>query len=185
MKINTHYDTLKVTPDAPEEVITAAYKALARIYHPDKNGSSPEAMAKMQALNIAYGVLSDTHKRAEHDLWIRRQEQAGNTSASQAPQASGSAKERADKASAEAAKWTAWAEATSREAKEAQKRLDKALADLAKSRAEDRAKWEAWVTKMEQEAKEARDKADKAAQQSAKVVAEAMAEMNRAHAQGK
>ena len=30
----------------------------------------------MTAINAAYEVLSDAHRRAEHDLWIRRAERA-------------------------------------------------------------------------------------------------------------
>jgi hypothetical protein len=36
-KIHTHYDNLKVSRHAPQEVIRAAYKALSQKYHPDKN----------------------------------------------------------------------------------------------------------------------------------------------------
>lgn len=45
--------TLFVTPDAPMEVIRAAYKALAMLYHPDLGGD-PNAMV---ALNQAYETL--------------------------------------------------------------------------------------------------------------------------------
>jgi hypothetical protein len=40
---------LCITPEAPLQVATAAYKALARLYHPDVGGDS----ATMQALNDA------------------------------------------------------------------------------------------------------------------------------------
>jgi DnaJ-class molecular chaperone len=175
----THYDTLKVTQDAPVEVISAAYKALARLYHPDKN-SSTEAKLIMQNINMAYGILSDPVKRAEHDLWIKSQERrserppadAGRRRAAAAP--SRDLKAKADKAAADAAKWTAWADREAKEAKEAQDRADKAVADLAKAKAADRAKWEAWVTRTAQEAREARERADKAAAQAAKALAEAV-----------
>jgi DnaJ-class molecular chaperone len=178
----THYDTLKVTQDAPIEVISAAYKALARIYHPDRNGSDPQAMVTMQNLNMAYKILSDPLKRSEHDLWIQSQQRLAESSSSdkgqrKAPAASGGNSDlqvKADKAAAEAAKWTAWADKSAQEAKEAKGRLDKALSDLAKAKAADRPKWEAWVSRTEQEAREAKEKADKAAQQSAKAVADAL-----------
>jgi curved DNA-binding protein CbpA len=66
----THYDILKVSRDAPIEVIQAAYRSLARKYHPDRHGSSPDREAQMKAINAAYEVLSDPAKRAEHDRWI-------------------------------------------------------------------------------------------------------------------
>lgn len=73
MKIHTHYDNLKVTQDAPAEVIKAAYRALASKYHPDKNGGSARAKQIMALINTAYAVLSDPSKKAAHDLWIREQ----------------------------------------------------------------------------------------------------------------
>lgn len=72
-KLRTHYDNLKVSRDAPIEVIQAAYRSLARKYHPDRNGGTPEGEAAMKAINAAYEVLSDPQKRAEHDRWIAAQ----------------------------------------------------------------------------------------------------------------
>ncbi len=51
--IQTPYDVLHVKPTAPAEVIGAAYRALARKYHPDVSGS-PDAHQRMQELNSAY-----------------------------------------------------------------------------------------------------------------------------------
>ena len=53
-----HYAVLRVHPDAEPEVITAAYRSLARLYHPDRN-RSPDAARRMAQINIAYDVLSD------------------------------------------------------------------------------------------------------------------------------
>lgn len=58
-RIHTHYDTLKVSRDAPDEVIRSAYRALARKYHPDSNPEFEEAVKAMQALNHAFEVLID------------------------------------------------------------------------------------------------------------------------------
>ncbi|HYD84256.1 MAG TPA: J domain-containing protein [Opitutus sp.] len=71
--LRTHYDTLKVSRDAPIEVIQAAYRSLARKYHPDRNRHTPEGEALMKSINAAYEVLSDPSKRAEHDRWISTQ----------------------------------------------------------------------------------------------------------------
>jgi DnaJ-class molecular chaperone len=62
----THYDILRVTRDAPPEVIRAAYKALSQTWHPDKNPSA-EAADFMRSLNVAYSVLSDATKRTQYD----------------------------------------------------------------------------------------------------------------------
>ncbi|CAJ3302882.1 Heat shock protein DnaJ-like protein [Burkholderia pseudomallei] len=66
MNGTTHYDVLRVTRDAPPEVIRAAYKALSQKWHPDRN-PSPEAGALMQVINDAYAVLSDPSRRADYD----------------------------------------------------------------------------------------------------------------------
>lgn len=79
-KFRTHYDNLKVSRDAPPEVIQAAYRSLARKHHPDANhGSREKAEATMKILNASYEVLSDPIKRAEHDRWIATQEQRNSS----------------------------------------------------------------------------------------------------------
>lgn len=76
MKIRTHYDNLKVSRDAPPEVIRAAYKSLSQKYHPDRNPGDEAAARIMQLLNEAYEVLSDTRRRALHNQWIAFHEAA-------------------------------------------------------------------------------------------------------------
>lgn len=49
----TDYDVLFVTRDAPQEVIAAAYRALSKLYHPDKEGDP----RKMVELNLAYARI--------------------------------------------------------------------------------------------------------------------------------
>jgi hypothetical protein len=63
----THYDTLMVTRNADAEVITAAYRKLAFLNHPDRNPGDRSAAARMVNLNAAYAVLSDPHKRQAYD----------------------------------------------------------------------------------------------------------------------
>ncbi len=59
-----HYAILQVDPRADTEVIQAAYRTLARKYHPDVTGGSDE---RMTALNNAWTVLRDPAARAEYD----------------------------------------------------------------------------------------------------------------------
>lgn len=70
MPVN-HYDCLKVTPDAPTEVIRAAYRALAGKLHPDRQGGTmgrdDDLHDQMAALNTAYEVLVDPTQRADYD----------------------------------------------------------------------------------------------------------------------
>ena len=70
----TYYDVLQVERDATPERVRAAYRRLAQKYHPDKMPGNANASRAMAAINAAYEVLSDGHRRAEHDLWIRRAE---------------------------------------------------------------------------------------------------------------
>ena len=69
-RIRTHYDNLKVSRNAPPEVIRAAYKALTQKYHPDKNLNNAGAARVMHIINSSYEVLSDPQRRAAHDVWI-------------------------------------------------------------------------------------------------------------------
>jgi curved DNA-binding protein CbpA len=59
-----YYNILGVITSAENAVIKAAYRALAKIYHPDKNNHGNE---KIKEINTAYEVLSDPIKRAEYD----------------------------------------------------------------------------------------------------------------------
>jgi len=61
-----YYRVLQVDPQAEPEVIEAAYRRLARKYHPDVN-RSPDANSRMQQLNEAYEVLKDPVRRAAFD----------------------------------------------------------------------------------------------------------------------
>jgi curved DNA-binding protein CbpA len=58
------YGILQVDPRADPEVIRAAFRSLARKYHPDVAGGSAE---RMVALNQAWSVLSDGRARAAYD----------------------------------------------------------------------------------------------------------------------
>lgn len=60
------YESLQVSPRAEPQVIQAAYRVLARSYHPDTSRHS-NALRLMQQLNAAYDVLSDPERRAHYD----------------------------------------------------------------------------------------------------------------------
>jgi len=64
-----YYETLQISPDASEEVIKAAYKALVKKYHPDNgvvNGTE-----KLQKINEAYKILSDSSSRRKYDQLLK------------------------------------------------------------------------------------------------------------------
>lgn len=69
--MSTHYESLHVTEDAPDEVIRASYRALSLKHHPDTAGDRPQSRWKMQRINDAYDVLSDSAKRAAYDRDLR------------------------------------------------------------------------------------------------------------------
>ena len=77
-RVRTHYDNLKVSRDAPAEVIQAAYKSLAAKYHPDVNPGAQSARV-MGIINRSYAVISDPERRAEHDRWIAEAEERHST----------------------------------------------------------------------------------------------------------
>lgn len=66
-----HYATLGIAPNAPREVIRAAYVKLMRRYHPDRNPSAA-ASAHVREVTAAYGVLGVPAKRARYDLERRQ-----------------------------------------------------------------------------------------------------------------
>lgn len=80
-KIRTHYDNLKVSRDAPPEVIRMAYKALVTKHHPDRNPDSEHSLRIMQEINESYEILTDEAKRRRHDEWIADQERLALPSA--------------------------------------------------------------------------------------------------------
>ncbi len=61
-----YYEILQVHPKAEPEVIEAAYRRLARLYHPDVS-RRPDAAERMRQINLAYEVLSDPQKRRAYD----------------------------------------------------------------------------------------------------------------------
>ena len=60
------YKVLQVDSEAEDEVVQAAYRRLARKYHPDVS-PGPEAAARMAAINAAWELLGDPARRADLD----------------------------------------------------------------------------------------------------------------------
>jgi curved DNA-binding protein CbpA len=67
-----YYEILQVSPNADLEVIDAAYRRLARKFHPN-TCADPLAGRMMALLNEAAGVLSDGHRRRSYDAKRREQ----------------------------------------------------------------------------------------------------------------
>ena len=60
------YKILQVDPEAEDEVIAAAYRRLARKYHPD-TATGVDTGGRMEAINAAWEVLGDPKRRAALD----------------------------------------------------------------------------------------------------------------------
>lgn len=67
-----YYSILEVWPTASVEEIKKNYFRLAKLYHPDAAGDTPENRERFKVINEAYGILSDSGKRASYDESIRQ-----------------------------------------------------------------------------------------------------------------
>jgi len=64
-----YYKILGIARTADDKEIKAAYRKLARKYHPDVNPGDSAAEAKFKEISEAHEVLSDPHKRSQYDRY--------------------------------------------------------------------------------------------------------------------
>jgi molecular chaperone DnaJ len=62
-----YYEVLGVGKSADEKELKAAYRKLAKQFHPDTNPGDKMAEAKFKEINEAYDVLKDPQKKAAYD----------------------------------------------------------------------------------------------------------------------
>ncbi len=64
-----YYEVLELSRDCSSSEIKAAYRRLARQYHPDVNNGNPESEEKFKEISEAYAVLSNPDKRRQYDTY--------------------------------------------------------------------------------------------------------------------
>lgn len=62
--IDDPYSVLGLTPDASDEEVKRAYRALAKKYHPDMNPGDAHAAEMMNKINAAYDQIKNPQPRA-------------------------------------------------------------------------------------------------------------------------
>jgi len=80
--MRTYYDVLGVAADTPDVVIKAAFRALAKEFHPDRADAATGDTDKFIEIQTAYSVLSKPNSRSEYDAELR---EASLTQASALP----------------------------------------------------------------------------------------------------
>ena len=85
MAAKDYYSILGISRDATEKDIKAAYRKLARKYHPDVNPGNKAAEEKFKEINQAYEVVSDAEKRKKYDQYGEGWEHAGQFTQSGQP----------------------------------------------------------------------------------------------------
>jgi len=64
-----YYSLLGIPKNAPDKDVKAAYRRLARKYHPDVNPGDKVAEARFKEINEAFEVISDVQKRKRYDQY--------------------------------------------------------------------------------------------------------------------
>jgi len=64
-----YYEVLGVSRDASDSELKTAYRKLAMKFHPDRNPGDAKAEERFKEASEAYGVLSDSQKRAAYDRY--------------------------------------------------------------------------------------------------------------------
>jgi curved DNA-binding protein len=96
MEFIDYYKILGVSKTATESDIKAAYRKLARKYHPDLNPNNKEAEKKFKEVNEANEVLSSAEKRKKYDEYGKDWKHADEFKNAQQQQRSNKANQQQD-----------------------------------------------------------------------------------------
>ncbi len=80
--MNDPFEVLGISRGATEDEIKAAYRKLAKKYHPDVNGGSAESEAMMKKINEAYAEALKIKRNGGYDPGPQYQYQSSGTSGS-------------------------------------------------------------------------------------------------------
>jgi curved DNA-binding protein CbpA len=70
--MNNFYETLGLLRSANEQEVKAAYRALAKQFHPDVNPREESAERRFKEISLAYQTLGDHAERAAYDHFLAR-----------------------------------------------------------------------------------------------------------------
>lgn len=71
--MGTAYDALGVRPDADDQQIRAAFRALVKTFHPDLNPGDRRVAREFRKIIAAHDVLKNRERRAAYDARLRRE----------------------------------------------------------------------------------------------------------------
>ncbi|MCL2149954.1 MAG: J domain-containing protein [Dehalococcoidia bacterium] len=80
-----YYNVLGISKTATDKEIKAAFRKLARKYHPDVNPGNKSAEEKFKEINQAHEVLSDPDKRQKYDQYGEQWQYADHFAGAGAP----------------------------------------------------------------------------------------------------
>lgn len=66
MQLKDYYTILELPPSASPDEIKKAYRRLAQVYHPDKNGEDMYALARFTEIKEAYETLTNPTRKAHY-----------------------------------------------------------------------------------------------------------------------
>lgn len=100
-----YYNILEIDTEATDAEIKSAFRRLARKWHPDVAGNTPDVVKHFKEINEAYEVLSDTEKRTKYDILrgiLHTKSRENNTKKQQSSNSSTTKQTRQTKTSSEA-----------------------------------------------------------------------------------
>jgi curved DNA-binding protein CbpA len=71
--LRTLYKVLGLRPEARNDEIKAAFRKLAKKYHPDRRPADKRAETRFKEINAAYAILSDSDARTRYDVGLSQQ----------------------------------------------------------------------------------------------------------------